>query len=168
MKTARKIGAFLLAMTMMVVSTNITAFAATEDKEYDAVATVCDDDLPENDNDLSEYFHFANPNSRMDSYGNFTFSFSWAMESDYFKPASSSLKLSAKATSSTSNQTYYIALYKVGSDNPIKNVKFTADGTAQSYQFTGLSTSSYYYLSFSKPILSNATITGTGKVSIIQ
>lgn len=127
--------------------------------------------LDENTDDSSEYFRFANPNSRIDSNGNFTFSFKWEMDSSYFKPKNSSITVYAKATSSTSNEKYYITLYKYnssGDDTKVKRIKYTANGTNQSYTFTGLNTSSSYYLRFTKPLTSSAKITGSGRIASIK
>lgn len=77
----------------------------------------------------------------------------------------------ATATSSTSDQTYYIALYKKnasGNDTQIKDIKYTANGKTQSYTFNELSTDSTYYLYFTKPLTSTATITGSGRIETIQ
>ena len=90
------------------------------------------------------------------------------MYSQYFKPKASSIKVYMKATSSTSDKKYYINLYKDGSDSSLGSVTYTADGTSQYYEFTGLDTNSSYYLYFSKPLFSNATITGTGHINHIQ
>ena len=38
----------------------------------------------------------------------------------------------------------------------------------QYYEFTGLDTNPSYYLYFSKPLFSNATITGTGHIKNIK
>lgn len=154
----------------MLFTTNLTAFAS-EKVEYDDVAVASDVNLDENTDDSSEYFRFANPNSRIDSNGNFTFSFKWKLESSYFKPANSSITVYAKATSSTSNEKYYISLYKYnssGDDTLVKKIKYTANGTNQSYKFTGLSTSKSYRLIFSKPFTSNSTITGSGRIASIK
>lgn len=167
MRKFRRLMCFIMA-TVMVLGTSMTVFAADIEEHYDGVAIECDYELPENTDDSSEYFSFINLNQRMDSNGYFTFSYSWAMSSDYFKPASSSIRVYMSATSSTSNQTYYINLYKSGSDSSLGSVKLTANGNSQYYDFTGLDTNSYYYLSFSKPLLSNATITGSGHINYIQ
>ena len=154
----------------MLFTTNLTAFAS-EKVEYDDVAVASDMNLDENTDDSSEYFRFANPNSRIDSNGNFTFSFKREMDSSYFKPKNSSITVYAKATSSTSNKNYYIALYKYnspGDDIMIKRIKYTANGNNQSYTFTGLSTSSDYCLRFTKPLTSSATITGSGRIASIK
>lgn len=160
----------MVLVLAMLFSTNLTAFAS-EKAEYDDVAVACDVNLDENTDDSEEYFRFVNPNSRIDSNGNFTFSFKWTMDSSYFKPASSSITVYAKATSSTSNETYYITLYKYnssGDDVKVKKVKYTANGTNQSYKFTGLSTSSSYRLKFTKPLSNNTTITGSGRIASIK
>ena len=102
----------------------------------------------------------------MSSDGSFTFSYSWAMESDRFKPADTSIKITATATSTGDNKSYNIILYTADGTH-IKTVTYTADGTPYSYTFTGLSTSTKYYLKFTKP-LGNTTITGSGKISSIQ
>lgn len=171
----KKIMKSILALTMVAAFifgvTNTSVYASNE-KEYDDTATVCDMELGENTDNSGECFRFiTNPNSRMESDGSFTFSYSWKMQSDYFKPANSSIKVYATATSSTSNKTYYISLYKYnssGDDKLVDKIKYTADGTSQYYQFTGLSTSSEYYLYFTLPLTSSAQITGTGKVVSIK
>lgn len=167
MKKFKSLICFIMA-TVMMLGTSMSVFAADVEEQYDGVAIECDYELPENVDDSSEYFCFMSPHQRMDSNGYFTFSYSWAMESDLFKPASSSIRLYMTATSSTSNQTYYINLYKVGSDSSLGTVRFTANGNSQYYDFSGLDTNSYYYLYFSKPLLSNSTITGSGHINYIQ
>lgn len=133
-------------------------------------AVVCEDYLPENTNSSSEYFSFTKSMLRMDSKGNFTFSFSNRLESDTFKPKNSTITVKAKATSSTDDQKYYISLYKVGKteDEYVKGATFKADGTAQRFEFSSLDTGSKYFLVFTKPITSNGTITGSGSVNYIK
>lgn len=131
----------------------------------------CDINLPENTDDTHEYWEFTGSNMRMGSDGSFTFSYQWAMQSDDFKPASSSITVYATATSSSSDQAYYIALYKKnasGNDTQIKDIKYTANGKTQSYTFKELSTDSTYYLYFTKPLTSTAKITGSGRIETIQ
>lgn len=168
MKQLKSRIATVLMSMMLVFSMNTTVFAAENDAEPDDVAIRCDYELAENDDSSSEYFRFGNPNQRMDEKGNFTFSFSYALDSDLFKPASSSIKVYATATSSSSDQTYYISLYKAVNDTYVKGVTYKADGTTQFYEFTDLDTSSYYYLSASKPLFSTGTITGSGHIDYIQ
>lgn len=165
----KKLLSIMLVFTMLL-ATNLTAFAA-EEETYDDVASECDIELEENTDDSEEYFKFGNPKLRLDSNGNFTFSFKREMSSGYFKPASSSITVYAQATSSTDNESYYIGLYKYnssGDDTFIKRIKYTANGNNQSYTFTGLSTSSSYYLYFTKPLTSSATITGSGRIASIK
>jgi hypothetical protein len=61
-------------------------------------------------------------------------------------------------------------LYKFGKteDEYIKSATFTADDKSRKFDFTSLDTDSKYFLVFTKPILSNGTITGSGKVSPIS
>lgn len=165
-KLKSKIVIVLMAAVVMIFSASSPVFAAENDAEYD-VAIKCDYELPENSDSSSEYFRFENPLQRMDSNGNFIFSFSWAMYSDYFKPKNSSITVYVTATS-TSNKNYAIYLHEVSSDKQIGGADFVADGNEQSCTFTGLDTDSYYYLSFTKPIFSDATITGSGRICYIK
>lgn len=165
----KKLLSVMLVFTMLL-ATRLTAFAA-EEENYDDVARKCNVDLEENTDDTKEYFIFENLNMRLDSNGKFTFSFKREMSSGYFKPAGSSITVYAKATSSTDNETYYIGVYKYNSsddDTLIKRIKYTANGDNQSYTFTGLNTSSSYYLYFTKPLTSSATITGSGRIASIK
>ncbi|MGN0427929.1 MAG: hypothetical protein ACI4F0_09030 [Agathobacter sp.] len=91
MKKFRSLLCFIMA-TVMVLGSNISVFAAEDYEQYDSVSIECDYELPENIDDSYEYFSFLNLNQRMDSNGYFTFSYSWAMDSDYFKPASTSIR----------------------------------------------------------------------------
>lgn len=168
MKQLKSRIATVLMSAMLVFSVNTTVFAAENDAEPNDIAIRCDYELAENDDSSSEYFRFGNPNQRMDDEGNFSFSFSWEVNSDIFKPASSSIKVYATATSSSSDQTYYISLYEAGNDTFVKSAKFKADGTSQFYEFTDLDTNSYYYLSGTKPLFSTGTITGSGRIEYIQ
>ena len=163
-----KITTALMTIIMLVLSMNTSVFAAESDAEYDDVAISCDYELPENNDSSSEYFRFDNPNQRMDANGNFSFSYKMIMYSDTFTPASSSIKVYATAKSSTSDKTYYIMLYKYEDDTFIKSVSYKADGTSQVYEFTDLDTSKDYYLAFSKPLSSSATITGSGRIEYIK
>lgn len=105
------------------------------------------------------------------SDGSFTFSFSNAMPSDSFKPRSSSITVTAKATSSnTSYNKYTITLYKYGTGDDIRigEASYTADGKSYSHTFKNLDESASYYLYFTKLLLIDMTITGSGQVSPIQ
>lgn len=166
MKKLRSLLCFVMA-TILMLGSSITVFAADDRVQY-ATATECEYELPENTDNSSDYFNFVNLKKRMDSNGYFTFSYSWAMYSQHFKPKASSIKVYMKATSSASDKKYYINLYKDGSDSSLGSVTYTADGTSQYYKFTALDTNSSYYLYFSKPLFSNATITGTGHINHIQ
>lgn len=167
----KKILSVLLVLGV-ILSTNTTSLAADVDLPDD-YAQKCDIYLPANNDDSHEYFEFTNPNARINSDGSFTFSFQREMSSSNFTPASSSITVYASATSSTSNKTYYISLWKYSTgsasdDTQIASIKYTADGSTQKYTFTGLSTSSRYYLYFSKPLTSSATITGSGRIESIK
>ena len=133
-------------------------------------ASVCDDEieLPLNTDSSCQYFQFENDGQRMDSQGNFTFSFSWAMQSTSFKPFATTITIRATATSSNNNKTYYIGVKEVATGNSLGYATYTANGQQQDFQFSGLDLNTSYYLYFSKPILSNATITGSGRVMNIQ
>ena len=131
-------------------------------------ATECDYYLPANTDSSSQYFYFNEEGQRINSDGSFTFSFSWALQSSYFRPANSTIRIYATATSDTNDKTYYINLYKDGESNPVKTVKYTANGVSQYADFTGLDTNSYYYMYFRIPLTSSATITGSGQINYIQ
>lgn len=168
MKLKKRLMALLLIGTTML-STNLTAFAATTEAA-EGVAIQCNEILPENTDSSTEYFRFTkqNPNARMEDDGSFTFSFSWAMESQVFKPAASSIKVYATATTTSSDKTYSIYLYKSGEEDPVKKVSYKANGTSQYYEFTGLDTNSYYYLYFTKSAFNSGTVTGSGRIESIQ
>ena len=178
MKSLFKRTAVLLSV-MSIVFNGQMVFAAEQDslpcdnidimaEDFRNIETAieCNIDLPENTDSSKNYFRFAEP-QRMDANGNFTFSFSWKMSSVSFKPASSSIKVYSKATSSTSNKTYYIGVRKIG-ESSYTPVRYTANNTNLYYEFTGLDTNSYYCLEFSKPLTSGATITGSGSINSIQ
>lgn len=175
MNTFRRIMALIIAAGM-VMGMNCTAFADGREIVEDTsskttsygVAEECDYYIPKNIDDSSQYFRFESMGQRMDSNGYFTFSFSHSLKSSSFRPAQSTICVYASATSSTSNKTYYISLYKSGQSNAISTITYTANGTTEYHYFTGLSTSTSYYLKFTLPILSNATITGSGRVATIQ
>ena len=124
--------------------------------------------MPINNDSSEQYFRFVDENNRMDSNGYFTFSFSWAMESTSFYPFASSITVVAAATSSNNNQTYYIGVKEVATGNSVGVHQYTANGSSYSSVFSGLDVNKSYKLYFSKPILSNATITGSGQVKNIQ
>ena len=175
MKILRRIIALIMGVWMVMGvsciafadSREIAGYLPSEATSY-GVAEECDYYLPENTDDLSQYFKFGSLGQRMDSNGYFTFSFSYALSSTSFKPAHSSICVYATATSSTSNKTYYISLYKSGQSNAISTITYTANGKTERHYFTGLSTSNRYYLKFTLPILSSATVTGSGRVETIQ
>ena len=160
----------MVMVAIMTLSIGINAKAVESrvnfEKKMD-VAKECDYYLRKNNDSSSEYFRFS-PLTRMSSSGNFSFSYKREMDSDSFKPTDSTMRVYATATSSTNNQTYYISLFKSSDDSLVKSVTYTANGSSQYYDFTGLSTSTSYYLHFSKPLSSSATITGSGQINSIQ
>ena len=148
-KLKSKVATVLMRTIVMIFSANSLVFAAENDAAYD-VAIKCDYELSENNDSSSEYFRFDNPLQRMDSNGNFTFSFKSIMNSDSFKPKTSSIKVYITATS-TSDKAFYVYLFKVNPDSDydtmIKKVEYTANGQSQYYEFKDLDTKSkYYYL----------------------
>jgi hypothetical protein len=168
-KSVRVFSMFMVAI--MTLSIGFNVFAAELDKGSGmkmGVAKECSYYLPQNSESSSEYFRFSNLFTRMNSNGSFTFSFMREMDSDSFKPKNSTMRVYATATSSNSNQTYYISLFKSSDNSLVQSVTYTANGNSQYYDFTGLSTSTRYYLHFSKPISSTATITGSGQINSIQ
>lgn len=112
-KRAKKVLLAVLTAALLITGKSGVSVFASDRESYDDIATECNIELPENTDDSREYCEFTNPNMRMESDGSFSFSYQRSMQSDDFKPASSSITVYATATSSTSDQTYYIALYKV-------------------------------------------------------
>lgn len=175
MNTLRRIMALVIAVGM-VMGMSCTAFAESREMEKGlssesasyGVSTECNYYLPENTDDLSQYFKFGGMGQRIDSNGYFTFSFAYSLNSSSFRPVDTTIRVYASATSSTNNKTYYISLYKSGQNSLVKKATFTANGGSQYYDFTGLSTSLSYYLKFTKSSSSTTTITGSGQVEYIQ
>ena len=89
-----------------------------------------------------------------------------AMPGQNFKPAKSTIRVYATATSSNSYQTYYIHLHNYD-DTCVACITYTANGNSQYYEFTGLDTSQYYHLYFTKGVLTG-TITGSGQINSIK
>jgi len=120
--------------------------------------------------DNQEFFEFdVNKDLRMSDTGSFTFSYFYMIESDEFKLNSSSCSLMIRATSSTSEQTYYVRLIKRGtySDTPVGSEKtLTASGNYQYVYFTDnhYNSSDTYYLLFYTPNNNTATFTGEGQL----
>lgn len=164
MMKIRKRAISLLTM-ILVLCSSFSAFA--QDTASIESATKTDEWLEQNTDNSSEYFRFSERISRMDENGNFVFSYKDQFGGDTFKPNGSSITVYASATSSTSDTTYYISLYKADRTLVKSNVKYTADGSTYKYSFTGLSSSTSYYLYFSKPLKSRATITGSGRIDSI-
>lgn len=169
--------AFSLLISILMVSFCLGNHVLAADKQIDSdnsmgpwlgYAVECEYDLPENEDSSCQYFAFDENTQKIDSNGNFTFSFSWAMSSTTFKPAASKIRVYASATSSTSNKTYYITLKRFSDDASMGYGTYTANGTSQYIEFSGLDLYTSYYLYFSKPIISGATITGSGSVNYIQ
>lgn len=158
----------LMAVMMLVCNVNTHVFAAENNDGQNDVAVSDSYELAENSDTSSDYFWFGNPNQRMEDDGSFYFSFSFRMSSDIFKPASSSIKVYATATSSNSNKSYNISLYESATDNLVKSVSYKADGVEYNYEFTDLDPDKYYYLYFSKPLFSDSTISGKGRIDYIQ
>ena len=158
----------MVTILMFGTSTPVLAAEVIDSIDRHIATEECEYEPLDNTNDSFDYSSFLIMNRRIDNKGYFTFSYSWAMYSEYFKPASSSIKVYMKATSSNSDKTYYINLYKMDSDSSLGSVTYTANGKSQYYEFTGLDTNSSYYLYFSKPLFSNATITGTGHIKNIK
>jgi hypothetical protein len=100
---------------------------SSESASY-GVSTECDYYLPENTDDLSQYFKFGGMGQRIDSNGYFTFSFAYSLNSSSFRPVDTTIRVYASATSSTNNKTYYISLYKSGQNSLVKKAAFTANG----------------------------------------
>lgn len=73
------------------------------------------------------------------------------------------------ATSDNSYETYYVSLYRVDStgDTLIDDVKLKANGERQEYKFTDLDMNKFYYLHFSKSLLTG-TVSGSGRVYPIK
>ena len=165
MNTLRRIMALVMAVGM-VMGMSCTAFA--ESREMEKGLSFYQYYLPENTDDLSQYFKFGGMGQRIDSNGYFTFSFAYSLNSSSFRPVDTTIRVYASATSSTNNKTYYISLYKSGQNSLVKKATFTANGGSQYYDFTGLSTSLSYYLKFTKSSSSTTTITGSGQVEYIQ
>lgn len=158
----------LMAVMMLVCNVNTHVFAAESSDGQNDMTISDGHELAENSDTSSDYFWFGNPNLRMEDNGSFHFSFSFRLSSDLFKPTSSSIKVYATATSSNSNKSYNISLYESGSDKQVKSVSYKADGTEYNYEFTDLDPDKYYYLYFSKPLFSDSTITGDGRIDYIQ
>lgn len=154
-------------VTMILVLCSSFSVFAKDTLNSVECATKTDEFLEQNTDDSSEYFRFSEKISRMDENGNFIFSYKDQFGGDTFKPSGSSITVYASATSSTSDTTYYISLYKSDGTLVKSNVKYTADGNTYKYKFTGLSSSTSYYLYFSKPLSSRATITGSGRIDSI-
>ena len=180
MKTVKKILLSTFSLLVFVLSFECVVMAAEgndvnpdETSSYaediiEQVATECDLILPENNDSSKEYINFVDSDEKMDSQGNFTFSYSYLLQSDPFKPSFSTIWVYASATSSTNNKTYYIKVKRFSDDAIVGSATYTANGQTGSASFGGLDTNTTYYLEFTLPIFSNATITGSGKINYIQ
>lgn len=135
---------------------------------YSGVVFAADDCGDQNDySQEKDFFIFCEPSGeRIDSNGYFTFSFGYAMSSSLFRPTSSTITIYISATSTNSNQDYTVSVYKED-DSFVCSQPLKANGNAQSFQVSGLNTSSRYYLYFSKPITSGNVISGSGHISNI-
>lgn len=179
MKRVRKVFAAVLSVLIITFCYSNFAFAAEQNAPalinpddslgpWLGYATECENeiDIPINTDASNQYFIFVDEGQKIDAYGNFTFSFSWAMESSSFKSSKTTLRVYATATSSNSNQTYYIGVKELGG-NSVGYATYTANGVLGYADFP-VNTYTTYVLYFSKPLLSNATITGSGYLDHIQ
>ena len=180
MKRFKHALSLILTVILITTSNNILSYASDVEGVKDSgsdsysslydVATSSDVKLEKNTDSSHQYFVFDESGQKMDSNGNFTFSFSWSMDSASFKPASSSITLYARATCTSTVKSYNIDLYRIdGTDDTlVKAVSFTANDTSQQYTFTGLDTSERYFLRFTKPFWNAGTVTGSGQITPIQ
>ena len=179
MKRVRKLFAVVLSVLFITLCYSNFAYAAEQNtpdiiNEEDSLgpwlgyATECENeiDMPTNTDDSYQYFIFVDEGQKIDAYGNFTFSFSSSMESSSFKSKKTTLRVYATATSSNSNQTYYIGVKELGG-NSVGYATYTANGVLGYADFP-VNTYTTYVLYFSRPLLSNATITGSGYLDHIQ
>ncbi len=116
-----------------------------------------------------DYFYFVNDNGqKMNSNGSFVFSYGYTMTSDYFRPTSSSISMMIRAnSSSTSDTTYNVSVYKKGpngNDTLVKTVSLNANGQYQYVNISGVTAGASYYLQFSKPLFSSASFSGDGQL----
>ena len=121
-----------------------------------------------------------NPNTRVDTSGNFTFEFVDQVPSDYFLLDSTSMRIYFTASSTVAGDDFTITLYECAQtvDNmgglplfkEIKSYDIYANGVRQSRQFTGLSTNRYYYFVLEQKgwPWNNGTISGSGNVTHVR
>lgn len=165
MRKTKKILSVILSVVALCLSFGNCAYATELNQTSDIMldedvygpylgqAKECDteSDMPINEDSSCQYFLFVDDGQKMDGNGNFTFSFSWAMESTSFKPAGSSIDVYAAATSSNSDTTYYIGVKEVGGSS-LGYYSYTANGSQQYGGFSGLNPNKWYVLYFSKPL----------------
>ena len=120
-----------------------------------------------------------NPNTRVDTSGNFTFEFQDKVPSDYFLLNSTSMRIFFTATSTVKSDDFTMTLYECSStaDNmsdpyfrEVKSYDIYANGVRQSREFTGLSTNRYYYFVLQQKgwPWNNGTISGSGNVTHVR
>jgi len=95
------------------------------------------------------------------SNGSFTIDFKSVLISSNFKVTSTSSTVTIKATTSGSDK--YYKVYFSGNDGSGGNARYYADGSYQTYTFTGLNTSATYHLEFVAG--GSANIVGSGTIS---
>ena len=117
--------------------------------------------------DNEGYFYFINDNSKINSDGSFTFSYSWVLTSSMFHPNSSTCSMKIRATCSTGTRNYYFELQDALTNTKVGNYSFTksADGTYYWVYFQDLDPNTDYQLYFNdtNPFYTG-TITGDGQL----
>lgn len=120
-----------------------------------------------------------NPNTRVDTSGNFTFEFADQVPSDYFLVDSTSIRIYFTASSTVAGDDFEIILKEcVNTEDDMADPYFIekktydiyANGVRQSRQFTGLSTNRYYYFVLKQKgwPWNNGTISGSGNVTHVR
>lgn len=160
---------------MTILTITITAFntipvsAAEVTPTTIDIAIPTDEYLEPNYDDSHEYFQFNESLQRLDSNGDFTFSFKDRMTSDYFYPTSSTITVTVNAKSNNSEgKSFSVYVCKASDDSRVKGASYTANETSQKGTFSRLDTNTIYYLEFTRPFFQNATISGSGKVTPIK
>ncbi len=121
-------------------------------------------DVPDKQSDEFIEFVLPDPLKRVNANGDFTFKFSSAVESTFFKPVRSSITISC-ITSTDSGAWFWVVLYD-SSNNRIGSFTAKDNGKEYSKTFNDLDTSTYYSFILEKVNWTNeATIEGTGHVT---
>lgn len=158
----RFIKRFLAVCVSAAMAVSLTAVSAGAEEEGCLAGT-------------DEYFSFADPNSRIDSNGDFSFEIRWSVDSDSFRFTSTKSTLTVSAHIEdyiTHDVTYSEHLCRLYLESGFsrKSFDFYADGTEYTFSLADLKTDKDYSISISNinSLDSRHRVVGSGNLTNIS